>query len=47
MIQPIRFEEKVDVIIVSVQDNDHLRLDTISKFAKSVKDVIHIEGDIL
>ena len=34
-------------MIVSVQDNEHLHLDTISKFSKSVKDVIHIEGDML
>ena len=45
-------EEQVDYLINSHDKNDvlelekNLHLDTMSKFAKSVKDVIHIKGDV-
>lgn len=47
------FEEQVDYLIEIydetdiIKENFHVHLDTISKFAKSVKDVKLIKGDIL
>ena len=45
--KPFTNEVQVGEMIVNFKENEHLYEDTISKFAKSVKDVIHIEGDTL